>query len=200
MENMRDDDAAGEAPGQAGGAGADGAPPAGIDALRAALAAAEQAASTARDTQLRALAELENVRKRAQRDIENAQRYALERFVGELLPVLDSLELAEQNAANADARSLAEGQSATRRLLASAFEKFQVRRIDAAGAAFDPSRHEAVMAQESSAAAADSVLQVLQPGYELNGRLLRPARVIVARAPAGAPAGQAPGGLETAAR
>ena len=171
-----------------------------LESLRQALGTAEQAAVGARDAQLRALAELENVRKRAQRDIEAAQRFALERFVQELLPVLDSLELAEQNAAGADARSLAEGQSATRRLLASAFEKFQVRRIDAAGADFDPNRHEAVMAQES-AAAPNSVLQVLQPGYELNGRLLRPARVIVARAGTSAAEPAAgPGDLESKAQ
>jgi len=155
-----------------------------VEALKAALKSAEEAASAARDAQLRALAELDNVRKRAQRDIENAQRYALERFAGELLGVRDSLELATQSAANADARSLIEGQQATLQLLARAFEKFAIQRLDPRGAPFDPSLHEAVAAQESATAPPDSVLQVLQSGYQLNGRLLRPARVIVARAPA----------------
>jgi molecular chaperone GrpE len=151
--------------------------------LRSALSAAEQAAAAARDAQLRALAELDNVRKRAQRDVENAQRFALERFAAELLPVRDSLELAGQSAAQADARSLAAGQEATLQLLARAFEKFSIQRLDPQGQAFDPALHEAVVAQDSTTAPADSVLQVLQSGYQLNGRLLRPARVIVARAP-----------------
>jgi len=155
-----------------------------VEQLRSALEAAERASAAARDQQLRAMAELENVRKRAQRDIESAQRYALERIAGELLAVRDSLELAVQSAlqAGGEARALAEGQAATLQLLARVFEKFNVERIEPAGGPFDPALHEAVMAQESSTAAADSVLQVLQPGYQLHGRLLRPARVIVARA------------------
>jgi molecular chaperone GrpE len=150
---------------------------------RTALESAEQAAASARDAQLRAMAELDNVRKRAQRDIENAQRFALERFATELLGVRDSLELAVQSAATADARSLAAGDQATLQLLATAFDRFAIQRIDPLGAPFDPTLHEAVAVQESATAPADSVLQVLQSGYQLNGRLLRPARVIVARAP-----------------
>jgi molecular chaperone GrpE len=129
------------------------------------------------------MAELDNVRKRAQRDMENAQRFALERFATELLGVRDSLELAVKSADAADARSLAEGQQATLQLLASAFERFSIQRIDPLGAPFDPALHEAVALLESATAPADSVLQVLQSGYQLNGRLLRPARVVVARAP-----------------
>jgi molecular chaperone GrpE len=154
-----------------------------ISALKAALESAEQAGADARDAQLRALAELDNVRKRAQRDIENAQRFALERFGGELLGVRDSLELAAQNAATSTAQSLAAGQQATLQLLAKAFEKFSIQRLDPLGERFDPTLHEAVMMQESATAPPDSVLQVLQSGYQLNGRLLRPARVVVARAP-----------------
>src|SRR5712675_3016110 len=116
-----------------------------VAALRTALAAAEQASAAARDAQLRALAELDNVRKRAQRDIENAQRFALERFAGELLAVRDSLELAVQSAPTADAQSLAAGQQATLQLLAKAFEKFSIQRLDPLGATFDPTLHEAVM-------------------------------------------------------
>ncbi|MBS0389201.1 MAG: nucleotide exchange factor GrpE [Proteobacteria bacterium] len=159
--------------------------------LRAELETARQASAAARDAQLRAAAELDNVRKRAQRDIENAHRFALERFAGELLAVRDSLELAAQSAVSADAASLAAGQQATLQLLAKAFEKFSIQRIDPLGAPFDPSLHEAVVVQESATAKPDSVLQVLQSGYQLNGRLLRPARVIVARAPQ-APAVQPP--------
>jgi molecular chaperone GrpE len=154
-----------------------------ISTLKAALESAEQAGAAARDAQLRALAELDNVRKRAQRDIESAQRFALERFAAELLGVLDSLELAAQNATTATAQSLAAGQQATLQLLAKAFEKFSIQRLDPLGEPFDPTLHEAVMMQESATAPPDSVLQVLQSGYQLNGRLLRPARVVVARAP-----------------
>jgi molecular chaperone GrpE len=169
-----------------------GAPEPGSDAgasvaelaqLRARLEAAEAAAAEARDQTLRSLAELDNVRKRAERDVQNAHRYALERFAAELLAVRDTLELAVKSAASADARTLAEGQEATLRLLAKAFEKFDIVRIDPVGAPFDPALHEAVMMQESAEAAPGTVLQVVQCGYQLNGRLLRPARVAVARAP-----------------
>jgi len=152
--------------------------------LQQALVQSEERARSNREQYLRAVADLDNVRKRAQRDIESAQRFALERFAGELLGVRDSLELAVQNAPNADAQALAAGQEATLQLLAKAFEKFSIQRIDPLGAPFDPSLHEAVAVQESDSAPPDSVLQVLQSGYTLNGRLLRPARVIVARPPA----------------
>ena len=153
-----------------------------LTALQQRAEAAEAAAAAARDQYLRSLAELENVRKRAERDVQNAHRYALERFAGELIGVRDTLELAVASAAGADARTLAEGQEATLRLLAKAFEKFDIVRLDPAGAAFDPAVHEAVLMQESPTAAPGSVLQVMQCGYQLNGRLLRPARVVVARA------------------
>jgi len=152
--------------------------------LRQQLEAAEAAAAASRDQHLRSLAELENVRKRAERDVQNAHRYALERFAAELLGVRDTLELAAQNAATADARSLAEGQEATLRLLAKAFERFDIVRIDPQGQPFDPALHEAVLMQESAESPPGTVLQVMQCGYQLNGRLLRPARVSVARAPA----------------
>jgi molecular chaperone GrpE len=167
---------------EAGAAGAAGALDE-LTQLRQRLETAEAAAGAAREQYLRSMAELENVRKRAERDVQNAHRYALERFAGELLNVRDTLELAVKSAASADARSLAEGQEATLRLLAKAFEKFDIVRIEPAGAAFDPGLHEAVLMQESAEAAPGTVLQVVQCGYQLNGRLLRPARVTVARAP-----------------
>jgi molecular chaperone GrpE len=151
--------------------------------LRQQLEEAQAAAMQGREQVLRAAAELDNIRKRAVRDMEQAQRYALERFAQDLLPVADSLELAVANAAGADAASLAAGQEATLRLLASAFSKFAIQPIDPAGERFDPERHEAMAMQPSTTAEPDSVLQVVQRGYQLNGRLLRPARVIVARAP-----------------
>jgi molecular chaperone GrpE len=152
--------------------------------LQQALAQAQQLASGHKDQYLRAVAELDNVRKRAQRDVENASRYGLEKFAVELLPVLDSLQAAVSNSGPMDARRLIEGQDATLKLLVKAFERLNIRAINPAGEPFDPARHEAVMAQESATAEPNSVLQVVQPGFELAGRLLRPARVIVARAPA----------------
>jgi molecular chaperone GrpE len=155
-----------------------------LERLQQALAESEERARSHWEQYLRAVAELDNVRKRAQRDIEAANRYGLEKFASELLPVKDSLELAVQNAARADASSLREGQEATLQLLARALEKLGVSVIDPLGEPFDPERHEAMMTRESGTAEPNSVLEVVQPGYELNGRLLRPARVIVAREPA----------------
>jgi len=154
-----------------------------LERLQQALLEADERAKNHREQYVRAAAELENVRKRAQRDIEAANRYGLEKFAAELLPVKDSLELAVQNAGRADVKSLREGQEATLQLLSRALEKLGVKLIDPVGEPFDPERHEAMMAQESTTAEPNSVLKVVQPGYELNGRLLRPARVIVARAP-----------------
>ena len=156
-----------------------------ISQLRAALAQAEENLRQQRDQYLRGAAELDNVRKRAQRDIEGAHRYGLERFATELLPVLDSLALGVKNGAGGDPQSLLAGQEATLKLLERAFEKLSIRQIDATGQRFDPSLHEAVLMQPTSEAPPNSVLQVVQPGYELNGRLLRPARVVVATAPSG---------------
>lgn len=154
-----------------------------LERLQQGLADAEERARTNWEQYLRAVADLENVRKRAQRDIEAANRYGLEKFAAELLPVWDSLEAAVQNGAKADARSLVQGQEATLKLLAKALEKIGVAPINPQGQPFDPGRHEAMLAQESRTMEPNSVLQVVQPGYEINGRLLRPARVIVSKAP-----------------
>lgn len=153
-----------------------------LERLQQALAAAEERAKNHWDQYLRAVAELDNMRKRVQRDIDAAGRSVLERFVAELLPVKDSLRLGVENAGRADAASLAAGLEATLQLFNKAFEKLDIRQINPQGERFDPVRHEAVMAQATDTAEPNSVLKVLQPGYELNGRLLRPARVIVAKA------------------
>jgi molecular chaperone GrpE len=152
-----------------------------LEAVRQALATAEEGVRTQRDLYLRAAAELDNVRKRAQRDIENAHRFAIEGLAAELLAVRDGLELGVRNGTTADARTMLAGQEATLKLLDRTFEKFSIKQLDPAGQRFDPKLHEAVMMQQSDAAAPNTVLQVVQPGYELKGRLLRPARVIVAK-------------------
>jgi len=148
------------------------------DAL--ALAATQQ-----REQLLRSSAEVENIRRRAARDVEQAHKFALEKFALELLPVRDSLEIAAASAGTSDAAALAAGQEATLKLLARAFDKFALNVIDPVGVPFDPERHEAIAMQPSNTAEPGSVLQVVQRGYELNGRLLRPARVIVAGEPQG---------------
>ncbi len=150
--------------------------------LVARLAQAEAAAKQAQEQYLRCLAEMDNVRKRAQRDIEAANRYGLERFAQELLPVKEGLDLAVENADKADRDSLAAGQAATRQLLAKAFERMGIVELDPLGEPFDPEKHEAMLVQPSASVEPDSVLTVVQRGYALNGRLLRPARVIVAKA------------------
>ena len=155
-----------------------------LERLQLALGEAEERAKNHWEQYLRAVADLDNVRKRAQRDIEAANRYGLEKFAAELLPVRDSLELAVQNSEKAtDIRSFKQGQEATLQLLVKALEKIGIVTINPVGEPFDPARHEAMMAQPSNTAEPNSVLQVVQPGYELNGRLLRPARVIVSKAP-----------------
>lgn len=135
------------------------------------------------DKYVRALAELDNVRKRAQRDVDNARKFALERLIGELLTVRDSLELGLGVAQQADVDSLREGSEATLKLLVSTMEQFGVAEIDPLGEPFDPELHEAMTMQPSFDAEPGTVLTVFQKGYTLNGRLLRPARVVVASEP-----------------
>ncbi len=132
------------------------------------------------DRYLRAAAEVENVRKRAARDVENARMYALETFSKELLGVKDSLEMGLAASDSADAESLVKGSKATLKLLTATLERFGVSEVDPEGEPFDPEFHEAISMQPSADAEPGSVLTVVQKGYALHGRLLRPACVIVA--------------------
>jgi molecular chaperone GrpE len=133
------------------------------------------------------------VRRRAARDVENAHRFGVERFARELLAVVDSLEIGREAARGAgEDGAVAEGMDATLRLLMSVLEKFGVTPVEALGETFDPEAHEAIMTQPSNEAAPDTVVGVVQQGYRIHDRLLRPARVIVARprtsnAPRGGP-------------
>jgi molecular chaperone GrpE len=137
------------------------------------------------DKYVRALAELDNVRKRAQRDVDNARKFALERFASDLLGVRDSLELGLVSADQSDVASIREGCAATLKLLTSTMEQFGITEIDPRGEQFDPQLHEAITMQPSADMAPGSILTVFQKGYTLNGRLLRPARVVVSAEPAG---------------
>lgn len=135
------------------------------------------------DRYLRAAAELDNVRKRAARDVERARKYALESFAKEMLVVRDSFEMgieAAESAESAETESLAEGNRATLKLLTSVLERFGVSEVDPLGEPFDPELHEAISMQASPDAEPGTVLVVVQKGYALNGRLLRPAMVVVA--------------------
>jgi molecular chaperone GrpE len=149
------------------------------------LAAAEARATENRNSYLRAVAELENFRKRSEREIDNARKYAIERFAQELVTVGDALEAGINAGAANPGPALLEGAQATLRQLHRAFDKAGIKIIDPAGQAFDPEWHEAMVAQENADHPANSVLSVIQKGYSLNGRLLRPARVIVSKAPGG---------------
>ncbi len=135
------------------------------------------------DRYLRAAAEAENIRKRAARDVEKARKFALENFSRELLAVVDSLEMGLAAADSADAESMREGSAATLKLLRTTLERFGVEQVDPEGEPFDPEFHEAMSMQPSATAEPGSVVAVIQKGYALNGRLLRPARVVVAAAP-----------------
>lgn len=158
-----------------------------VTALREALQKAEADAESYRDQALRLSAETDNIRKRAQRDVDSARKYALEKFATELLGVRDSLEmgLKANDDEQADAAQLAEGMELTNRMLASAMEKFGVEVVNPQGETFDPEVHEAVSMQETDEHAPNTVVAVVQKGYTLNGRVLRAAMVVVAKAPSG---------------
>lgn len=133
---------------------------------------------------LSAHAEMENLRKRAEREVQNAHKFALERFFGELLLVRDSLEMGlEAATADVDVARLREGVELTLKQLAAAMEKFGAREVNPLGARFDPAHHEAMAMLPTDQAEPNTVVQVLQKGYLLNDRLIRPAKVLVAQAP-----------------
>ena len=134
------------------------------------------------DKVLRAQAEMENLRKRTIRDVENAHKYALEKFINELLPILDSLELglsASANTKNVD--ELYKGMELTLEMFNKALEKFGVKIIDPQSEKFNPELHEAVSMQEIEDSESGIIITVMQKGYSLNDRLIRPAMVIVAK-------------------
>ena len=150
-----------------------------------ALAAAEAKAAENWNSYLRVAAEFDNFRKRTEREIDNARKYAIERFAQELVTVGDSLEAGINAGAANPGPALLAGAEATLKQLYKAFEKAGIKVIDPLGQPFDPAWHEAMVAQESRTQPANTVLSVIQKGYSLNGRLLRPARVIVSKAPGG---------------
>ncbi len=137
------------------------------------------------DQCVRLQAEMDNLRKRSERDLVNAHKYALERFAGELLPVKDSLELglAAFTAENADPEKLKEGVELTLQMLTTAMDKSAITEVNPENEPFNPDFHQAMSMQERDDVAPNTVVTVVQKGYLLNERLIRPAMVIVAKAP-----------------
>jgi len=152
---------------------------AGVTSPEDLLKKAEQAAAEHHDAWLRARAEADNVRKRARAEVVNAHKFAVENFIAELLPVMDSLEAA-LTAESATVDTMKSGVELTLRQLKNGFDKFNVTEINPAGQKFDPHRHQAISALESDAEP-NTVVQVLQKGYLLHDRVIRPALVIVAK-------------------
>lgn len=156
-----------------------------LTALLEKLAQAEAAVQEEKDRALRIAAEMENLRRRSALDVEKAHKFALEKFSGELLPVIDSLERALElsDRENEALKPTLEGVDLTLRSMLSTVAKFGVEAINPLGEPFDPNRHQAISMVENGQVAPNSVIAVMQKGYELNGRIIRPAMVMVARAP-----------------
>jgi molecular chaperone GrpE len=152
-----------------------------VDELETAKARAEENW----DRLLRMQAEQENMRKRSERDIENAHKYALERFATDLLPIKDSLEMGLAAAeGESDEGKIKEGTELTLKILSDVFEKHGVESVDPVGQPFDPESHQAMTVQEDAGLDSNTVITVMQKGYLLNDRLIRPAMVVVSKLPA----------------
>lgn len=153
------------------------------DDLAALLAEAKKEADAQKDLALRTLADMENLRRRTRMDIESAHKFALEKFVNALMPVLDSMDMGLLAARNTEAsvESIREGLEMTFKQTLDVLNEFNVERIDPKGEVFDPKLHEALTMIPSPDHATNTVVDVIQKGYTLNERLVRPARVIVAQ-------------------
>lgn len=156
-----------------------------VDKLRADLASAEDKAKQNWELVLRTKADADNLVRRAERNAEQSAKFAVERLCNELLDVMDGLDQGLALKVETDeGKRMHEGLELTGRKLLATLEKFGVQPIDALNKPFDANVHEAMVAQENPNLPADTVMMVLQKGYTLHGRLLRPARVIVSRGPA----------------
>jgi molecular chaperone GrpE len=156
-----------------------------VEELQQALAQAEQKAQENWDKAVRAQAEMENLKRRTQKDLEDAHKFALTGFAKELLPVLDSLVLGLQAATgdSEEVKKFREGSELTIKQFESVFAKSKIETIDPIGQPFNAELHQAMAMQEVEGAEPNTVVNVFQKGYTLNGRLLRPAMVLVAKAP-----------------
>ncbi|XOV77430.1 MAG: nucleotide exchange factor GrpE [Aestuariibacter sp.] len=155
-----------------------------VQTLEAELAKAQATIEEQKDAVLRAKADSENIRRRAEAEVDKAKKFALERFSGDLLPVIDNLERALQaaDAGNEEMKPIIEGVELTLKSFVSTVEKYGLEVINPEGEAFNPELHQAMAMVESPDAEPNTVLMVMQKGYQLNGRLVRPAMVSVAKA------------------
>jgi molecular chaperone GrpE len=154
-----------------------------IAELEAQLEAAQQASLEERERAIRAVAEMENLRRRAAQDVEKAHKFALEKFAAELLPVLDNLERAIELAdkENDTLKPMIEGVELTLKSMQSGVGKFGLVALDPTNQPFDPNAHQAMSMVPSADVAPNTVIAVMQKGYELNGRVIRPAMVMVSK-------------------
>jgi len=152
-----------------------------VEHLEGLLNASEIKAQENWDKLLRAMAELDNVKRRAERDVAAAHKYALDRFAEDLIPVLDSLEQATLSASDESHKAMREGLELTMSMFTKVLEKFGIVVLNPVGEVFDPNNHEAMMMQPSSDVKPNTVLTVIQKGYRLNDRIIRPARVVVSQ-------------------
>ncbi len=158
--------------------------------LHALLTDARNKADEHWDQCLRLQADIENLRKRKERDVANAHKFALDKFAVDLLPVRDSLEMGLAAADSAEAAKLREGSELTLKMLVSAMDKYNIIEVNALNEQFNPEYHEAISMQDREDVAPNTVVTVVQKGYLLNDRLIRPAMVIVSRAAAQPSGGQ----------
>lgn len=142
---------------------------------------AEKKAEENWDLLLRTKAEMENLRRRTQKDLENAHKFGIEKLVSELIPVMDSMELGLA-AEEASAENLREGMTLTINMIKQMFEKFNITMVDPMNEKFDPELHQAMSAQPTDEVEPNTVIAVMQKGYLLNERLVRPAMVMVSKA------------------
>ena len=164
---------------------AEAAPEAGEEpTLEEVVAQLQDDLAGARDAALRAQADAQNVQRRAEQDVEKARKFALERFTNELLPVVDNLERALEAASGDDEaiKPIAEGVELTLKSFIDVLGKFNVEVVDPQGEPFDPNLHQAMSMVENPDVEPNSVIAVMQKGYTLNGRLVRPAMVMVSKA------------------
>ena len=155
-----------------------------INELELSLSVAQSTVADQKDSVIRAKAEVDNVRRRSAQDVEKARKFALEKFSAEMLTVVDNLErgLATIDAEAEEQKTIFEGVNLTLQGLLSGLEKFGVKAVDPQDQPFNPELHQAMSMQEVEGVAPNTVIAVMQKGYELNGRLIRPAMVMVSKA------------------
>jgi molecular chaperone GrpE len=166
------------------GEAAEGAEGADDVALEDLVAQLQEEVAAARDQALRAQAEAQNTKRRAEQDVEKARKFALEQFTRDLLPVVDTLERALEAASSGEevSKPIAEGVELTLKSFLDAMGRFNIEKVDPVGEPFDPNMHQAMSMVENDQVEPNSVIAVVQKGYTLNGRLVRPAMVMVSKA------------------